>query len=270
MRSPLLKLRSKAFTLVELLVVIGIIALLISILIPALAKARNQANAVKCASNMRQLFLFTSMFAQDNKGQLPLPAIPGQNYVGNIVTHTNWGIIDYTKDDGLMRYAPKGAETRKQLFMCPGDNGESTQGGGAAASGERRNFSFSWNAYIRDWQNTSNLKYGIRLGSVPSAAQKIMIWEELAPNDTYCLLYDTNNVPATRSFQMPRGDDFVTGRHGGRYTTNPKRSSVGTPEWNKWANTGRGDYIFFDGHYQALTPNEIFNNPGYFHLPAKY
>ena len=65
------KNRVHAFTLVELLVVMGIIAALISILLPVLNKARTAAIQIKCGSNLRQLMALTTMYASENLGYFP-------------------------------------------------------------------------------------------------------------------------------------------------------------------------------------------------------
>jgi prepilin-type N-terminal cleavage/methylation domain-containing protein/prepilin-type processing-associated H-X9-DG protein len=81
---------SAAFTLIELLVVITIISILAALLLPALARAREQANRISCASNMKQMGLVFLMFADEHGGQLP-PGAPNQ-YWGE-----QWA--DYTYDN---------------------------------------------------------------------------------------------------------------------------------------------------------------------------
>lgn len=67
----------RAFTLVELLIVIGVIAVLIALLLPALNSARDSARRVSCLSNQRQIYLAATVFATDNRDILP----PGSQWI---------------------------------------------------------------------------------------------------------------------------------------------------------------------------------------------
>jgi prepilin-type N-terminal cleavage/methylation domain-containing protein len=99
-----------AFTLVELLVVIGIIALLVSILLPALTRARNQAATVQCLSNLRQLQQAQAMYNQDFKHRM-IPAVT----IGQL-----WHVVLKPYLGGkLNAVASKDERTGDQIFLCP-------------------------------------------------------------------------------------------------------------------------------------------------------
>ncbi|HUB24347.1 MAG TPA: DUF1559 domain-containing protein [Tepidisphaeraceae bacterium] len=86
-----------AFTLVELLVVIGIIALLIAILLPALSHARAQANWLKCQANLRSLGEAIQIYAYNYKGMLPEGDYDGANNVNTgTLTFSTTGATDWT------------------------------------------------------------------------------------------------------------------------------------------------------------------------------
>lgn len=105
--------RHRAFTLVELLVVIGVIAILIALLLPALTRAREVAQRTACASNLRQTGMAMLMYYNEHGGELPQRPIV-QHYEPHIIANTNYAASAEFANERMLGYTKS-----KDVWFCP-------------------------------------------------------------------------------------------------------------------------------------------------------